>query len=193
MPNALIINAYHPHPGTDGKLTTSLEKESCLILKDKGYTIARTHPPDGWNVEDEINKHIYADLILLLAPVYWMGVSWSFQKYMDEVYSDGMDGQMSNGDGRTRKDPSKLYGTGGRLMGKYIIATTFNAPETAFNDPTQPLFKGRSVDDLFFPMHANFQFFGLKPLPSFAMFDVYKNPDIKNDLAKFNLHLDTHA
>jgi modulator of drug activity B len=30
-------------------------------------------------------------------------------------------------------------------------------------------------------MHLNFKFFGMEPLPTFACFDVMKNPDIEND------------
>ncbi len=193
MPNALILNAYHPYPDTDGRLTSTLEKDASLVLKDKGYTIARTHPPEGWDCDQELIKHAYADLTILLAPVYWMGVSWSFQKYMDEVFTAGMDGAMSDGDGRSRRKPNAQYGMGGKLNGKYMIVMSFNAPQDSFNDPTMPFFQGISIDDLFLPMHKNFQFFGLTPLPSFAIFDVYKNPNIKTDLQRFTQHLDKHA
>ncbi|NEP84602.1 MAG: NAD(P)H-dependent oxidoreductase, partial [Okeania sp. SIO3B3] len=53
-------------------------------------------------------------------PVNWMGVTWSFKKYMDYVYSAGMGGQLCKGDGRTRSDPSKQYGTGGTLTGPHL-------------------------------------------------------------------------
>lgn len=193
MPNALIINGYHPHPNTDGKLNASLAEKAKLTLKSKGYTVATTIPADGWNCDDEIIKHSYADLILLQSPVYWMGVSWSFQKYMDDVYSEGMDGRLSKGDGRSRRDPQSKYGMGGKLHGKYMLSLTFNAPKDAFNDEGQPFFQGKSVDDLFLPMHKNFQFMGLTPLPSFAMFDVHKAPNIKNDIQRFTEHMERNA
>ena len=47
----------------------------------------------------------------------------------------------------------------------------------------------RAVDDLFWPMHLNFKFFGMEPLPSFACFDVMKNPEIESDFARFDAHL----
>lgn len=195
MPNALIINGYHPHPDTDGGLSALLVERAASILRNKGYTVAETRPPEGWDVETEIDKHIGADLVFLQSPVYWMGVSWSFQKYMDEVYSAGMNASMSRGDGRSRRDPDSAltYGMGGKLNGRYLLSLTFNAPRAAFDNPSQPFFKGRGVDDMFWPMHLNFRFFGLSPLPTFAIFDVHKNPDFETDLARFDAHLDSHA
>ena len=193
MQNVLIINAYHPHPGTDGQLTTSLETIARQHFSRRGMTVGATHPAEQWNVDAEIIKHQQSDLIVLLAPVYWMGVSWSFQKYMDEVYSAGMDGRMSRGDGRSRRDPTSAYGMGGRLHGAYMISTSFNAPKDAFENPDASFFQGKGVDDLFLPMHKNFQFFGLKPLPKFSMFDVFKNPDVEADLNRFSDHLERHV
>lgn len=56
------------------------------------------------------------------------------------------------GDGRTTEAPKDNYGMGGTLTGKkYMLSVTFNAPSEAFNDPEQPFFAGRSVDDLCCP------------------------------------------
>lgn len=38
-------------------------------------------------------------------------------------------------DGCTRDDPSKQYGTGGKMQGKqYMLSLTWNAPQEAFGD-----------------------------------------------------------
>lgn len=102
-----------------------------------------------------------------------------------------MDGRLCDGDGRTRRDASKQYGSGGMLTGKkYMLSLTFNAPREAFNDPSQEFFAGKSVDDLFLPAHLNFKFFGMSPLETFSCHDVMKNPDIENDFRRFDQHLD---
>ena len=49
-----------------------------------------------------------------------------------------------------------------------MLSLTFNAPSAAFDDEGQYLFRGKGVDDLLFPMHMNFRFFGMEPLESFA-------------------------
>ena len=67
---------------------------------------------------------------------------------------------------------------------------TFNAPKEAFDDPTQEFFGGKSVDDLLWPAHLNFRFFGMSPLGTFSCHDVMKNPDVENDFRKFEAHLD---
>ncbi len=70
-----------------------------------------------------------------------------------------------------------------------MLSLTYNAPREAFNDPNQVFFGGRGVDDLFWPMHLNFKFFGMKPLETFACHDVLKNPDVENDFIRFEAHL----
>ena len=37
--------------------------------------------------------------------------------------------------------------------------------------------------------NMNFRFFGMKPLPTFACYDVMKNPNIENDFKRLDKHL----
>ena len=190
MPNALIINAHHPSEFSRGRLNGALADRAAAQLAERGYKVRRHGAIDDWDVEAALADHQWADVIVLQSPVNWMGVPWRFKQYMDAVYSAGMAGQLCNGDGRSRSDASLQYGAGGTLTGKrYMLSLTFNAPEEAFNDDAQYLFQGKGVDDLFFPMHMNFRFFGMTALPTFACYDVIKNPDIENDFARFDAHL----
>jgi len=190
MKNIFIINAHQPYPFSEGKLNATLVEKANTLLSNKGCEIKITTMTQDYDVSAEIEKHVWADALILQIPVNWMGVPWSFKKYMDHVYSAGMMGQLCDGDGRTRKDPSKQYGTGGLLTHKkYMLSLTFNAPKSAFNDPAQSFFEGKSVDDLFWPIHLNFKFFGMQPLETFCCYDVMKNPDIDNDLIRFESHL----
>lgn len=79
---------------------------------------------------------------------------------------------------------------GGKLEGKYMISVTANAPKEAFNNPEESFFGGMSEDDLLQPMHLNFKWFGLEPLPTFMAYDVMKNPAIENDFKRFDSHLE---
>ena len=45
-----------------------------------------------------------------------MGAPWTVKKYIDDVFTEGH-GTLYASDGRTRKDPSKKYGSGGLLTG----------------------------------------------------------------------------
>ncbi len=59
-----------------------------------------------------------------------------------------------------------------------------------FNDESEYLFQGKSVDDLFFPMHMNFRFFGMEALPTFAFYDVMKNANVEDDFKRFRAHIE---
>ncbi|MDJ0841742.1 MAG: NAD(P)H-dependent oxidoreductase [Acidobacteriota bacterium] len=190
MKKVFIINAHQPYPFAEGQLNRTLIDRATEHLAAKGYEIQYTGMTDDYDVDREIEKHMWADVIIVQTPVNWMGVPWSFKKYMDEIYTAGMDGRFCAGDGRSREDTSKQYGTGGTLTGtKYMLSLTFNAPKQAFNDPDQVFFAGGSVDDLFQPMHLNFKFFDMSPLPTFVCHDVMKNPDVENDFIRFEAHL----
>ena len=186
MKNVFVINAHEEYEFAKGRLNQTLTDMALEHLKASGYETRLTTMKDDWQVDTEIEKHQWADAVILQTPVNWMGVPWSFKKYMDYVYSFGMDGRLCNGDGRTRSDATKQYGSGGTLVGKkYLLSLTFNAPADSFNDPSQTFFGGKSPDDLFWPMHLNFAFFGMEPLPTFACYDVMKNPQVEQDFERY--------
>ena len=193
MPTVLIINGAYPHPFAKGTLTAAFADRAATQLTARGWRVLRTATADDWDAEAEIAKHQAADVVLLQTPVNWMGWPWRLKQYMDDVYTAGMDGRLCAGDGRSAEAPKAGYGTGGALTGKrYMLSLTFNAPAEAFDDPAEFLFQGRSVDDLLWPQHMNFRFFGLAALPTFAAFDVMKNPQVEADFARFDAHLAAH-
>ncbi|NLS12071.1 NAD(P)H-dependent oxidoreductase [Vibrio sp. SM6] len=190
MSNVLIINGHQPYPFSEGKLNASLVELAERLLRARGYDIRITTVAQGWNIEQELENHQWADVVLLQTPTNWMTVPWLLKQYMDEVYTAGMGGALCNGDGRMPSEPKAHYGEGGTLNGKrYMLSLTFNAPAEAFNDQNEYLFQGKSVDDLWFPIHMNFRFFGMQGLPTFACHDVMKNPEIESDLARFEAHI----
>ena len=191
MRKVFIINAHQPYPFSEGKLNGTLVERATRRLTERGYEVRHTTMLDEHDVDAEIENHRWADAIIVQMPVNWMGVPWSFKRYMDHVYSAGMDGRLCDGDGRSRSDASKQYGSGGTLGDtRYMLSLTFNAPKESFDDSAQEFFAGKSVDDLMLPAHLNFRFFAMKPLETFACHDVMKNPDIENDLKRFDAHLD---
>ncbi|TKB48165.1 flavodoxin family protein [Ferrimonas sediminicola] len=187
--NVLLINTHQPYPFSEGKLSAAMIDLAAEMARGKGHQVQTTVMTTPYEVQTEIDKHLWADLVILQIPVNWMGVPWSFKKYMDEVYTAGMMGALCEGDGRRREDAGRQYGSGGKLGSRYLLSLTFNAPASAFDDPDQQLFRGKGVDDLMFPMHMNLRFFGMAPLPTFSAFDVMKNPKTEQDLIRFQQHL----
>jgi modulator of drug activity B len=193
MSNVLIINAHEPSPFSEGKLNAALVEKARTQLESKGHEVRVVTMQDDIVVDEQLANFEWADRVILQSPVNWMTIPWSFKKYMDEVFTAGMGGALCAFDGRTPEEPKRNYGTGGtRNNTKYMLSFTFNAPEESFNDESEYLFQGRSVDDLMFHMHANFRFFGMSALPTFACYDVMKNADIENDFARFEAHLDAN-
>ncbi len=189
MKNVYIIDAHHPYPFAPGKLNTTLTERATQQLTQRGYQVRTTQTHTDYVVEQELANHQWADAVIVQFPLNWMGVPWSFKKYMDDVYTAGMAGALCQGDGRTSDNPKANYGRGGTLKGTYyMMSATANAPAEAFNDPSE-FFAGNSLDDLLLPMHMNFKFFAMQAMPTFACFDVMKNPDIDTDLARFDAHI----
>ena len=192
MSKILILNGAQPYAFAPGGLNATLATRAKDRLEAQGHEVRLTTVAESYDVEAEVENHRWADTVIMQFPVNWMGVPWSFKKYMDEVYTAGMDGRLCAGDGRVAEAPKANYGMGGTLTGtRYMISATFNAPREAFDNPAEPFFEGLSMDDLLRPVHLNAKFFGMVPLPSFGAFDVMKNPEIDVDLVRFDAHLDT--
>ncbi|GAA5584914.1 NADPH:quinone oxidoreductase MdaB [Acinetobacter calcoaceticus] len=185
MKKVLIINTHQFYEGmSTGTLNNSVVEIMKETMTNLGCEVQLTHIEKGYDINEEVNKHLWADLIITQSPVYWFGSPWIYKKYVDEVFTEGLkQGTFLADDGRTRNDPSKQYGTGGKLFGKkYMLSLTWNAPREAFNNFEQKLFDGRSVDDVFIHNTSNYKFCGVEVLPTFSFFDVFKEPQISKDI-----------
>lgn len=120
-------------------------------------TVAVTFVERGYQPEEEVQKHVVANLVILQTPVNWFGAPWIYKKYVDEVFHAGLVSKvMLDGDGRTRQDPGKQYGMGGKMQGrKFMISATWNAPRETFDNPASVLYGGKGTADLFLPITSN--------------------------------------
>ena len=189
--NIFILNGHQKWPMSPGRLNRTLVDEANTLLSAKGHQVRTTHIDEDWKAADEVEKMLWADIVLVQFPVYWFGVPWGMKKYIDEVYMAGH-GKIFLNDGRTRDDPSRKYGSGGLLQGrKYMLSTTWSGPQEALDEPDQ-LFDGKGVDGVFMWLHKVYEFCGLEGLPSFSCHDVMKIPDIESDLKRWRAHLEAN-
>lgn len=86
-------------------------------LKSLGHDIKVTVIDYGYDIDEEIQKWLWADTVIYQMPGWWMDPPWIVKKYIDEVFTTGH-GVMYANDGRSRYDVSKKYGSGGLLQGK---------------------------------------------------------------------------
>jgi len=192
----LIINAHLNYPGwSEGKLNLTFTDAAKAFFTERGQPVAETFIERGYQPEEEVQKHAAADLVILQTPVNWFGAPWIYKKYVDEIFNAALATKvMLVGDGRTRQDPSKQYGMGGKMQGrKFMISATWNAPRETFDNPGSFLYGGKGVADLFLPITSNYKFCGYDILPAFGVFDIYKHPDIPRALEDYKRHLERYC
>ncbi|WP_151193162.1 NAD(P)H-dependent oxidoreductase [Cysteiniphilum sp. JM-1] len=189
MKKILIINAKKHFGHSKGALNQHMSDIAQSHLRSLGHEVRVTVVEDGYNIEDEINHILWADVVIYQMPAWWMGPPWTVKKYIDEVFTYGH-GRLYVNDGRSRADLSKKYGSGGLLHGKkYMLSVTWNAPTEAFEDPKQ-FFEGAGVDGVYLPVHKANQFLGMQALPTFMSNDVIKDPQVISDVDRYKKHLD---
>jgi modulator of drug activity B len=188
----LLINAHLTYPNfSEGILNASFYQKAKEFFEANNFGILETKVEDGYDTEQEVEKHLQADIIILQTPINWFGAPWIYKKYVDDVFSSaGISKKFLENDGRTREDPSRQYGTGGYLQGKkFMVSATWNAPKASFDDQNQALFQGRSTADFFIPITSNYRFCGVDIVPDYNCFDIYKSGDISKDLENSPMHL----
>jgi modulator of drug activity B len=177
LKNILIINGHQKYDSSEGNLNQTLMDHMVRLLSEENK-IKTTSVQNGYTISEEQEKFIWADVVIYQTPIYWFSVPGLLKTYMDEVYAYGV---FFTG--------SRTYGGGGLLTNKkYMLSTTWNAPEKAFNDPTQ-FFKGNGLEAALRHLHSAHAFLGMEPLKSFACYDVIKNPNIYQFITDLAVHL----
>lgn len=193
----LLLNAHLTYPGwSEGKLNLAFMDAAKAFFTERGHTVAETRIERGYDPAGEVAKHATADLVILQTPVNWFGAPWIYKKYVDEVFNAGLASKtFLEGDGRSRSDPRRQYGTGGKMQGrKFMISATWNAPRDAFDNADGVLMSGKGTADLFLNITSNYKFCGYDILPDFGAFDIFKQAaDIPRAFADYQRHLEQHC
>nr|WP_256833402.1 NAD(P)H-dependent oxidoreductase [Pseudomonas oleovorans] len=188
MKKILLLNGGKAFAHSHGQYNTTLHDAAVAFLDRAGFDVKTTFIDGGYDVEAEVQKFLWADVVIYQMPGWWMGAPWTVKKYLDEVFTAGH-GSLYASDGRTRSDASQKYGSGGLIQGKqYMLSLTWNAPVQAFEDPID-FFEGKGVDAVYFPFHKANEFLGMTGLPTFICNDVMKVPSIEQDVARYEQHL----
>ena len=189
----LLINTHLNYPNwSEGLLNDAFNQKAKAFFLSKGFEILETKVEDGYNADEEVEKHIEAEIIILQTPINWFGAPWIYKKYVDEVFNSGLhSAKFLSGDGRTREDATRHYGTGGKMQGKkFMVCATWNAPKASFDDPNQVLFEGRSTADVLIQITSNYRFCGVEIVSDYNCFDIFKDGDIAGDLDNYPTHLE---
>lgn len=188
MKKILLLNGGKRFAHSEGRYNSTLHDAAVAYLDRAGFDVKTTFIDGGYDVEEQVQKILWADVVIYQMPGWWMGAPWTVKKYLDEVFTAGH-GSLYANDGRTRSDASQKYGSGGLIQGKqYMLSLTWNAPVQAFEDPSD-FFEGKGVDAVYFPFHKANEFLGMSALPTFICNDVMKVPNIEQDVARYEQHL----
>ncbi|RYM06650.1 flavodoxin family protein [Sporolactobacillus sp. THM7-7] len=177
MSHIFIINGYQTIGEPKGKLNATLVHEMERVLSEHNE-VKVTAIDNGYDIKQEQEKFLWADIIIFQTPVYWFNVPNLLKKYIDEVYEYGI-----------FFGSSEKYGRGGLLTDKkYMLSTTWNGPLEAFEEDDAFL-SGKTVDDVFLGFHKTQEFVGFKPLETFSCHDVVHHPKVDEYIERLRAHL----
>ncbi|SFB40492.1 modulator of drug activity B [Algoriphagus aquimarinus] len=177
MKKVFAINGGQIFGHSAGKFNkTLLELDKEFFADENGFGLQTTDINEPYVLSEEVEKYVWADVIIYHFPVWWFGMPNGLKKYIDEVFTAGHRKGMYYSDGRKAENPEVGYGTGGRLSGKYYMGTTtWNAPESAFLLPGE-FFDQTSVDDgVLFGFHKMNAFLSLERINGVHFHDLEKN------------------
>ena len=108
----LILNGSCKFFNRGGILNDAFSKIAVQELQGYGLNVMETKMASYKSVNEEVEKILRADVIILQSAVWAMGMPWPVKKYVDEVMTQP---EVCGTDGRTRELPDKTYGSGGVL------------------------------------------------------------------------------
>lgn len=191
MTNVFIINGGHKFAHSPGRFNKTLLEKTCRFFEsENGYFVRTTQVGENYDLTEEVEKYKWADLVIYHTPIWWFQVPFGFKEYIDKVFTEGHQKGIYVSDGRSRKNPAINYGTGGSLKGKkYVVTTSWNAPEEAFELEGE-FFDQKNVDQgVLFGFHKMNKFVGMEFLASMHFHDMEKNADVPEELKKYDAFL----
>lgn len=191
MTKIFIINGGQKFGHSGGRFNETISNETLnFFKKNSDFEVKTTNINDDYNPVAEVEKFVWADVIIYHTPIWWFQLPHGLKKYIDVVFTEGHAKGIYKSDGRSSENPKINYGTGGMLHGKkYMVTTSWNAPKEAFTLPGE-FFNQHSVDEgPLFGFHRMNAFTGMKPLQSIHFHDIEKNADVVNDLKVYENHL----
>lgn len=177
MQKVFIINGGQHFAHSGGAFNkTMVGWDTTFFTQENGFEVQITDINEPYDLLTEVGKFVWADLIIYHTPVWWFGLPYKFKEYLDTVFTAGHRTGIYYSDGRKKETPEINYGTGGSLTSrKYMLTTTWNAPETAFTLPGE-FFSQTSVDDgVMFGFHRMNAFTGMEKITGFHFHDLEKN------------------
>jgi len=176
MKNIFIINGGQTFAHSGGLFNNSLTNWTKETFEKQGFSVRVTSVNDAYDPFDEAENFKWADVIVYHTPIWWFQVPYLLKKYIDEVFTAGHNNGIYSSDGRSRRNPEINYGTGGLMQGKkYMVTSSWNAPDTAFTLPDEFFDQHTPDEGILFGFHKMNQFAGLTRIAGMHFHDLEKN------------------
>ncbi len=74
MQNILIVNGHEYHEIAKGGYNAALCETMESYLKNNGFQVKNTVVQKSYQPDEEVEKFLWADLVIFQFPKYWMGI-----------------------------------------------------------------------------------------------------------------------
>lgn len=195
MKKIFVINGGQLFAHSGGRFNATLSDWTADFFCKKGFEVQVTDINESYVLEDEVQKFVWADVVIYHTPVWWFQVPFKLKEYVDLVFTAGHQNGIYHSDGRSRRsdNPKLHYGTGGLLQGrKYMLTTTWNAPIEAFTVDGE-FFDLKSEDEILIGVHKMNKFIGMTPVEGFHFHEMEKDvtdAKIEQERQSYLNHLD---
>lgn len=178
--NILVINGHKYYWYSTGRLNRLLFEEIVNTLS-KNNEVKTTIVELGYEVDKEIEKYKWADVIIYQNPINWFGVPWILKKYFDEIFKKDIFFTSNS-----KYDSSGLFSNK-----RYMFSLTSVSKESDFTE-TDGFFDLRNIDDIYISQHKMHQFCGMKKMETFCAYDVMRNFHTERELDRLRFHLNKY-
>jgi modulator of drug activity B len=112
MKKIFIINGGQKFGHSGGKFNETISQETLNFFKNNpNFEVKLTDINYDYDPAEEVQKFVWADVIIYHTPIWWFQVPHDFKKYIDVVFTEGHATGIYNSDGRSSQNPAINYGT----------------------------------------------------------------------------------
>jgi modulator of drug activity B len=79
MKEVLIVNAHQKYEGiSEGRLNKTLAEQAKSFFREHNIRVLETVIDQGYDVDEEVEKHLKSDLVVLQTPINWANLLTTF-------------------------------------------------------------------------------------------------------------------
>ncbi|WP_316930953.1 NAD(P)H-dependent oxidoreductase [Flavobacterium reichenbachii] len=111
MKKIFVINGGKKFAHSKGKLNETITQwDKDFFNVQNGFELQFTELSIPYETNVEIEKFLWADVIIYHFPIWWMYIPFQLKEYLDNVLTAGHRKGMYYSDGRKAENPQRNYG-----------------------------------------------------------------------------------